>query len=162
MFSRIMEIVVLLMDEFGRKNLQVNHFDLISQDLLKNGYTESEINTAFSWLYRHLEQEAGDVAALQWIEVSESSKGAHRMLSAFERQYFTEEALSFLLQMKYLEFINAKELEILIERVQLTDSPPISLEEIKMLVIEVLYEQVLTGKEQPRRINPPLRKGLVH
>ena len=50
MYQRIMEILVLLMDEIDSENWNVEEMDQLSEDLIRRGYTEQEINTAFYWL----------------------------------------------------------------------------------------------------------------
>ncbi|MCK4755256.1 MAG: DUF494 family protein, partial [Calditrichia bacterium] len=53
MQERILEIIVYLLNELQQERKGLDKIDL-TRDLLVNGYTEGEVNLAFSWIFNHL------------------------------------------------------------------------------------------------------------
>jgi uncharacterized protein Smg (DUF494 family) len=139
MYQRIMELLVLLMDEFGRTSFQSDQMDHLSEDLLRRGYTEHEINAAFFWLY-HRFWEEGEHSRPRTLDLQEPSNTSHRVLNSFEQRYIKPEAYGYLLQLRNLQLIDGRELERIIERAFMLDAVPAGLEEIKMVVQSLLFD----------------------
>ena len=51
MNERVVEILIYLMTEIRENRGGMEQVDGISKDLKQQGYTENEINAAFSWLF---------------------------------------------------------------------------------------------------------------
>ena len=60
MQERLIEIIVYLLTEIQQDWNQKARVDLTSA-LQLNGYTDIEINLAFSWIFKHLQQPASDM-----------------------------------------------------------------------------------------------------
>jgi len=139
MVHRIVELLVLLMDEFGGSGPQVDQMDHISEDLLRRGYTEQEINAAFYWLSQRFVQKAS-VGATKSLDVQKPADSSYRVLSPLEQRYVTPEAFGHLLHLQSLKLIGARELERILERILILDLAPAGLEDVKMVTQSVLLE----------------------
>jgi uncharacterized protein Smg (DUF494 family) len=135
-----MELLVLLMDEFGKVSFQTDQMDHISEDLIRRGYTEQEINAAFFWLYHRFWGE-GDNAYPRTVDLQEPSQTSHRVLNSFEQRYLATEAFGYLLQLRNLRLIDSREMEKIIERVLMLEAIPAGIEEIKLVAQSMLFEE---------------------
>jgi uncharacterized protein Smg (DUF494 family) len=160
MYQRIMELLVLLMDEFGKVSMQSDQMDHISEDLLRRGYTEQEINTAFFWLYHRFWGE-GDNSFPHSLDIQEPAETAHRMLNSVERRYVTSEAFGYLLQLRNLKLITNRDMEKIIERTVILEVVPAGIEEIKMVTQSVLFEDNMQGGGS-RSVVPPSQSETFH
>ncbi|GAB1370615.1 hypothetical protein MASR1M45_06760 [Candidatus Kapaibacterium sp.] len=108
MIERIMEIIVFLINNNDdTKSLQDYKF----RELENQGYTKSEISTAFSWLFEKV-----DLALLEKLVQLKDSKRGFRLLHNIEKDLFTPEALKELQQFAYLGLITPYQLDMLLER----------------------------------------------
>ncbi|MBU1882009.1 DUF494 family protein, partial [bacterium] len=82
MYQRIMEILILLMDELGGSSSSLDEMDQLSDDLIERGYTEQEINTAFYWLYNRFQKESTPL--YHKFDITPPEESAHRVLHTLE------------------------------------------------------------------------------
>jgi len=132
MQERIIEIIIYLLEEFRHQQSADNYHDL-SNELISRGYTENEINFAFTWVFNHIQGK--NTGSQDQFEYAESSS---RVLHDVERLIITPEAYGYLLQLKHLSLISDYELENIIERVISQGSSTVTLEEIKALTASML------------------------
>ena len=132
MREKIVEIIVYLMGEL-RNNIPLGEIDL--SVLTNNGYTPTEISTAFSWLYEKIT--LGENLAK---DVSKSSPHSHRVMHEAERSVFTSEAQGYLIQLRELGLISDSEIEIVIDRVMLADYATAGIQETKSIVASIMLE----------------------
>ena len=90
MKERIVEILMYIMGEM-QSNKGITDIDL--GDLRDKGYTQSEINAAFSWLYDNLRVNEAVVT-----REANPAKGSRRVLHEFEKQMLTTDAQGELFQ----------------------------------------------------------------
>ena len=126
------EIIIYLLEEFRHQQSEETYHD-ISNELISRGYTENEINFAFSWVFNHLHGKNSSST-----EQFEYSANSNRVLHDIERLIISPEAYGYILQLKYLGLISDYELENIVERVLSIGSTTISLEEIKALTASML------------------------
>jgi len=153
MYQRIMELLVLLMDEYGGSTLQIDRMDLISADLLRRGYTEQEINTALFWLHHRFGRK-GSAPAIQPRDIQEPAPTSFRLLNPFERRCFSADAFGYLLHLMSHNLINQCEFEQVIERVLMLDLAPASLDDTKLVVQSVLFEDTSFGVGADKPFGP--------
>ncbi len=131
MQEKIVELIVVLMREIRQTN-DISKVDV--SKLTDNGYSQSEISTALSWIY--------DKMNLR--EPSKSAKGAHarsyRIFHEAERQILTKDARGFLVEMYELGLIDHIDMETIIERSLMSGSNVIDRNEIKSVAAGVLFE----------------------
>ena len=132
MQERIVEIIIYLLEEIRHQQSDENYHEL-SDELISRGYTENEINFAFSWVFNHLH--TSNSGSVEQFEYSENS---NRVLHDVERLIISPEAYGYLLQLKYLGLISDYELENIVERVLSIGSSSVSLEDIKALTASML------------------------
>ncbi len=144
MYHRIMELLVLLMDEYGSKTMQTEQMDHISEDLVRRGYTEQEINTAFFWLQHRFWGDESQNSPRSW-NIQEPGPASYRIQNSLEKRYLSPAAFGYLLHLQNLRLINLLEMEAIIERAFMYNLLPIGLEEIKMVAQSVLFEDNLGG-----------------
>ncbi|TKJ41528.1 hypothetical protein CEE37_02905 [candidate division LCP-89 bacterium B3_LCP] len=134
-----MEILVLLMDEFGDDKWQFDHMDQVSEDLIQRGYTEQEINTAFYWLYNRFGWE--DATPPYSLHIDDATGSSYRVLHPQEQRLITPESYGFLLQLSYLKLISPRDIEEVIERVAMLDLKSATVDEIKPIIQSILFEE---------------------
>ncbi len=132
MQERIIEIIVYLLEEFQQKQSNEQYTDL-SKELLSRGYTDSEINFAFSWIFNHL-QKSGE----EKLEFSYEPDSI-RVLHDLEKLVIAPEAYGYLLQLLHLGMIKEVDLEDVIEKSLSIGSTHITLEDIKSMAASVIF-----------------------
>lgn len=160
MYQRIMEILVILMDEFSDKSWKTEQMDQFGEDLLQRGYTEQEINTAFYWLYHRLNRDKN--VPPQTLEVTEPSQTSHRVLHVLESRLLTPQAFGYLLQLRHLRLVSSKEMEEIIERLLLLDIRPASVEDVKIVTQSVMFDENGLWVENPRSAGSNHRGETYH
>lgn len=160
MYQRIMEILVFLMDEFNGRTWQPEQMDQVSEDLIQRGYTEQEINTAFHWLYYRLGWDNDSITYS--LDINTPTETSHRLLHRQEKRHFTMEAFGYLLQLKHLKLITAKELEEVIERVISMDIQSASVEIVKKVVQSILFEEESSSASGIKPLQPPQKGETYH
>lgn len=136
MQERVLEILVVLLGEFNRQQGDLLDIGVLSQGFLQQGYTENEINMAFSWLAERLwahSVEASDE------DVEECASG-HRILHDIERSILSPEAYGYLIQLRELGLIDVLQMEAIIEQAILMGSEDIGEEDIKAIAASVVFE----------------------
>lgn len=139
MYQRIMEILVLLMDEIDGENWNVDEMDQLSEDLIRRGYTEQEINTAFYWLNQRFSWNSNTPA--QKVNITEPAETSYRVLHSLEQKYLEVEAYGYLLQLRHLNLITTTEMEEVVERLVILDYRSASVEDVKIMVQSLLFEE---------------------
>jgi len=130
--GRIVDILVVLMDEIHSRGMENNRMELLSVELLKQGYSEKEISTAFSWILERMVYANSDAAP---------SPASYRVLHDVEKLFISSEAYGFLLQLEMIGVLSYEELERVIERSLMESTPGLSVERIKSLVAEIIFGQ---------------------
>ncbi|MCK5328958.1 MAG: DUF494 family protein [Candidatus Latescibacteria bacterium] len=137
MQERVLEVLVYLIGEFNQQQGSLNNINALSQGLVGLGYTENEINMAFSWLAERLRAQSTEISSDEGMD--EGTSG-HRMLHDVERLILTPKAYGYLIQLKELGLIDAFQMEAIIERAMLMGSKNLTEEDIKALAASVLFE----------------------
>ena len=129
MNERVVEILIYLMHEIRQKRGNIELMDGISKDLIGKGYTENEINAAFSWLFERFKSDSEDILVNEEADVN-----SYRMLSDIERLVVSSKAFGYLIQLRQLRLIEQSEMEQIIERAMMLGVSSIGIEEIKTVV----------------------------
>jgi len=130
--GRIVDILVVLMDEIHSRGMENNRMELISTELLKKGYSEKEISTAFSWILERMVYSNSNAAP---------NPHSYRILHDVEKLFISQEAYGFLLQLEMIGLLSHEELERVIESALMESTPGLSVEKIKSLVAETIFGQ---------------------
>ena len=120
------------MEEFRHQPSDETYHDL-SSELMSRGYTEHEINYAFSWVFNHLQSKsAGTQDHFQY------SENSNRVLHDVERMVISTDAYGYLLQLKYLGLISDYELENIVDRLLSLGTSSVSLDDVKAITASML------------------------
>jgi Smg protein len=130
-YEKVIEIIVLLLDEL-KSNKQLGEADV--QKLAKLGYTQNEINTAFSWIYSKIN--SGD----NILYKDSSEKRSHRVLHEVEKNVISPDAFGYVIQMRELGLLNDNEIEDLIDKIMASGFMKITLEDMKSFIAGYLLD----------------------
>jgi len=132
MQERIVEIILFLVNEL-RSNKRLSDVDVTS--LTRDGYTQSEISSAFSWLFERLS------LGTSLTGVRHGGRTSHRMLNDTEKMVVEPQAHGFLIQCQQLGLLNNNDIETIIERIMMAGFTTIGLPEMKSFVAGYLFDR---------------------
>ncbi|MCX6121547.1 MAG: DUF494 family protein [Ignavibacteriales bacterium] len=126
-----MEIILFLVNEL-RSNKRLNDVDVSS--LTRDGYTQSEISSAFSWLFERLS------VGKSITDVTSGSSTSHRILNDAEKMVVGLQAYGYLIQCQQLGLLNNVDVETIIERIMMAGFAAVGLPEMKSFVAGYLFD----------------------
>jgi Smg protein len=112
--------------------------EALKEELERAGYTEPEITRAIEWLE--------GLAADPSREVSRAAVRAFRVFSGHELMRMDTEVRGYLLHLEIVGILSATERELVIDRLLALDAEDIGIEQVKWVVLMVLFSQ--PGQEQ--------------
>jgi Smg protein len=110
----------------------------LQQKLLNAGYDSDEIGRAFSWLDAAANEPA-DVSNLPQVETSAPKPTSFRVFTAEEQMALDIESRGLLVQLEAIGVLSAQTRETVIERALALDNEELDLEDIKWVVMLVLF-----------------------
>lgn len=131
LYEKIIEIIVYLLGEL-KKNKQLGDIEL--ENLSHLGYTQNEINTAFSWIYTKI------YAGEKIFNDETASNRSFRMLHDVEKNVITPEAYGYLIQLRELGVITDLDIEVIIDKIMLSSFNKIDVEDIKGYIAAYLLD----------------------
>jgi len=142
--DRIMEILVYLLNEIRAKD--ITEVDLAA--LSDKGFTQTEISTAFSWLFDKLATrmnqvipESSNIAqSFELLKKEPELATTFRVFHDVERTILSIEAQGYLLQMRQLGLLSESEMELLIDRILMSGVSQVGLREIKELTAGLVFD----------------------
>ena len=145
MQERIVEILMYVLSEARKTNKQIGEIDVSA--LERQGYSQTEISLAFSWLFDRL-----SVGIENSPIVPEEHSTSFRVLHHAEKYAITPEAFGYLIQLRELNIISDAEFEIVIERSLLTGFERLEISAIQAIVASVLFDAGRSGKSRGEMI----------
>lgn len=136
------DILVYLFENYihNEADIYVNHADL-TKELSKAGFHDEDIFRALKWLDR--------LSALQENQtkpyLSKATSNATRILTLEEYRKIDTEGQGFLMFLEQINVLDATTREMVIDRVMDLDGNSISLEDLKWVVLMVLFN--VPGRE---------------
>lgn len=135
MNERVVEILIYLMTEIRENRGGMEQIEGISRDLKQQGYTENEINAAFSWLFERIKSDTE--------QVFQNNRGGRpqsfRMLHDVEKIVLTPGAYGYILQLQQLNLLDASEVEQVIERAMMLGGNKVDVNDIKSIVMSLFF-----------------------
>ncbi|RLD17110.1 hypothetical protein DRI50_00195 [candidate division KSB1 bacterium] len=138
--ERIIEIIVYLLQELKRSQVKGNYSN-ISKKLVSRGYTENEINFAFSWVFNHFQEKRH--APEESLEYSSRSS---RVLHEVEKMVIQPEAHGYLLQLRQLGLLDDYEFELVIEKALTLGTSIITIDDIKTIAGSIILGNDLNNQ----------------
>jgi uncharacterized protein Smg (DUF494 family) len=145
MQERIVEILMYVLNEVRKTNKQIGEIDIST--LERQGYSQTEISLAFSWLFDRL---SGNIE--QAPRLPEQHSTSFRILHQAEKYVITTEAFGYLIQLRELNIISDAEFEIIIERSLLSGFERLEISAIQAIVASVLFDAGHSGKNRGEMI----------
>ena len=136
MYEKVMEILVLLMQHMQDEKGRFNNIADVSQSLVGNGYTQQEVNTAFTWLFERPQAQAETVVD----STRPLRPKPNRILHTIERMMISPEAYGYLIQLRELGLIDDVQTETIIERAMLSGARHITQGDMKIIAASVLLD----------------------
>ena len=133
MQERILEIIVYLLNELQQGRSGKDQVDL-TRDLLVKGYTDVEVNLAFSWIFNYLKNPP--------IENCSNHINYDNHLEdypEFERLVISPDAYGFLLQLIQFGVIKESDIEMFIERAVAYGKDDIGVDDLKSIIATILF-----------------------
>ncbi|MBI5402524.1 MAG: DUF494 family protein [Ignavibacteriae bacterium] len=130
MQDKIVEIIVYILSEI-KEIKQLG--DINVESLAERGYSDSEINTAFAWIFSKL-----DEGELIFSEDQVTSK-SHRIFNPVESKIFSTDAKGYLLLMRELGLLNDLDIDLVIEKVILSGYQRINILELKKFIASIIF-----------------------
>jgi uncharacterized protein Smg (DUF494 family) len=125
MQDKVIEIIVYILSEIKEIN-QLSEIDI--NGLSNKGYSDTEINTAFAWIFSKLED--GELIFKNETDYTKS----HRIFNLVENKIFTVDAKGYLLLLRELGLLNDLDIDLVIERVLLSGYQKINIIDLKKFI----------------------------
>lgn len=134
MQERIIEIIVMLLEGFKYQHTTQTYNNMTGQ-LVKEGYTEHEINLAFSWVFDHMRKSAlASDEQLPFITASPTDD------ADIEKLVISAEAYTYLMQLHSLGLLSENQMETVIEKSIHHGSMNISIEDMKSITASIIFQ----------------------
>ena len=147
MDERLVDIIIAIVDRLVDRDTESDTVEGLTLSLVTDGYSITEINTAFMWLYHTVDESFFDDGRLL---PHGRTKSTLRMLNEFEKSMITTQAYGYILQLSQLGLLDDLQIEELIERAIYTCGESVELNDLKRLVPSIILEGV-----------PGFRPGLI-
>lgn len=132
--SKILEIVVYLIDHIRENQGQLSDMDDVSSDLRSMGYTDNEISSAYCWVMDRY----GTSDQVYFSEFPDEHNSL-RVLTGSERYQFSADAQGFLFRILNLGLIDDEQLEMILDRGTMLGPKPVNLEQIKLIASSFVF-----------------------
>jgi uncharacterized protein Smg (DUF494 family) len=132
MQERIIEAIVYLLTEMQQERSRKDKFDLTHHLLLK-GYTEVEINLAFSWIFNHLQNPPRE--SLMQSDYQDDLD----QLDELDELVIAPDAYGYLLQLLNLGVVRENDMQVIIERALAFGKDDISIDDLKSIVASIIF-----------------------
>lgn len=129
MQDKVIEIIVYILSEI-KEIKQLNEINV--ESLSERGYSNSEINTAFAWIYSKLDE--GELIFQNDSEISKS----HRAFNPVEDKIFSTDAKGYMLMLRELGLLNDLDIDLVIEKVILSGYMRINIDELKKFIASII------------------------
>ena len=131
MKEKVVEILIYLMSAM-HDNKRLADIDMA--DLQSQGYTQTEISAAFSWLYDNMPGQPAPSAAR-----SATALGSRRLFHEAEKALLSPDGQGYLIQLTELGLLTQRDMETVIERVMMAGYEQLSASELRAIVAAVLF-----------------------
>ena len=131
LYEKIIEIIVFLLSEL-RNNKQLTEVDMHKLENL--GYTQNEINTAFSWVYSKI------YAGEKIFAEKQKENNSQRFLHDLEQNIISPEAYGYLIQLKELGLISNMDIDLIIDKIMVSSYNKVDEPDMKLIIANYLLD----------------------
>ena len=134
--QRVVGLAMHLLREIRAQRLALDDIEELSDELRGQGYSDSEINAAFDWVYDRVD----GVNPSEVIYRADANRKSYRVLHPAERAVITPAAYGQLIEMRDLGMLDLEDFERIIDRA-LAIGGPMSAEDLRTLIHSYLFEE---------------------
>lgn len=143
MKENLFDVLIYLFENYiDSEEEAVPDLDVLKGELLEAGFHKPEINKAFEWLE--------SLTARESLVTQLSTATTFRVFSAQEEERLDSECRGLLFFLEQSGILSASNREVVLDRVMVLDTEEISLEELKWVVLMVLFSQPDTDNAYAR------------
>lgn len=137
MNESVLDVLMFLLDHYGDQEISFDdEREQVHQELVEAGFDGGAVCSALGWL-----ESLGDIETLAPEHGELPRRASMRVFTALERQRFSAEALGFLTLLGQSDVLGPHDVEAIIDRALALDAPELDLEELKWVVLVVLYNR---------------------
>ncbi len=133
MQERIVEIIVYLLSALQQERRRKDKVDL-TRTLQLKGYTEIEVNLAFSWIFKHLHTSPSEV-----VRFTDGEENELEEMADLENLVISPDAYGYLIQLLHLGVMRDHDMETFIERALAYGKDDISVDDLKSIVASIIF-----------------------
>src|SRR3990172_8808350 len=135
MKQTVLDVLVYLFEHCIEEDELALDRDTLRGELKEAGFAETQIAKAFDWLEALAKQREGG-------EASRVARGSSlRIFTAEESEKLTRDSRGLLLYLEQIGVLDARERELVIERAMALEAEEIDIDELKWIVLMVLFNQ---------------------
>ncbi|MDP8208286.1 MAG: DUF494 family protein [Candidatus Electryonea clarkiae] len=134
--NKVVGLLMHLLKEIRENRLLIDDVEDISTDLINQGYSQSEINAAFTWVYERLD----GIEPADTLYKADTSTASFRVLHPAEHSVIGPTAYGMLVEMNAIGMLKLDDMERIIERA-MAFGGPLGTDELQMMVHSFLFEE---------------------
>ena len=131
MQDKIIEIIVYILNEV-KESKKLNDIDF--SFLVNRGYSDTEINTAFAWIYSKLDQ--GE----KIFKEENKNVKSKRFLHNAEKSILSTEASGYLIMLRELNLLSDADEELILERIMFSGMQKVDLKGMKNFIASLIFD----------------------
>ena len=136
MKENVIDVLMYLFENYMDEGPEFNpDQETLAVELSQAGFPRGEISKAFSWL------EGLSTLREHTVQPAPGKPSSLRLYSAQERDKVQVEARGFILFLEQRGVLDSLTRELVIERIMALDTDPIELEQVKWVILMVLFNQ---------------------
>ena len=132
MNERVVDVIIWIVTQLKTDNLANAKFE----HLVKKGFSEKEISTAFSWIIEKIESRQPNELMMLQIFPSKSFRVFHEA----EKSFFTKDALASIVQLLAIGLMSNEHVEIMIDKAEHFGFAKINDEMVKQYVAAFMFD----------------------
>jgi uncharacterized protein Smg (DUF494 family) len=149
MDERIVDIIVYLLNEIQQGSKQLEKVNL-TKELLSKGYTDNEINLAFSWIFNRLSM----IPRKKVDNLGNDSDNNEDDIN-IDKLVISPEAYGYLIHLIKLGVIYDNDIELVVEHALSYGKDHLEVEDLKSIIASILFDR----KNNSPYNNPELNRG---
>ena len=152
MKESVLDVLMYLFEAFADADIEPeSDRNVLRGELLQAGFDEPNVDRAFAWLDELNETDTSCSGT--------PASDALRVFSSAETAQLGVEAVGFLMHLQHIGILRAAQLEVVMDRLMALGEADIDMEQIKWIVLIVLYSQSDQHEEYARMENLVFEDG---
>ena len=154
---KVVGLALHLLREIREHRIALDDIAELGEELKGQGFTDSEINEAFDWVYDRVD----GVDPSEIMYRGGFSNRAFRVLHPAEQAVLTPEAYGQLIEMQTLGMLDLEDVERLLDRA-LAIGGPISAEDLRTLVHSYVFEANTSAANKGNLLDVIASRDVIH